>query len=221
MNEFVLLFTILFIGYSIGKWSFKGISLGSTAILIVSLLFGHFGFILSREIMELGLILFVYSVGISVGTRFFRSFRKEGWKYVLLGLVGPVLGALGVLILAKFFHLPSDLATGLYTGALTNTPALAGVLDTLARTAPDRMANVSSAYGIAYPFAMISVVLMNQILPRLKGVKLQKEEEQFNKSEEACHTPLNIRQFQVTNPACWGKSIADINPDRMISANLS
>jgi putative transport protein len=221
MNEFVLLFTILFVGYSIGKWSFKGISLGSTAILLISLLFGYFGFTLSREIMELGLILFVYSVGISVGARFFRSFRKEGWKFVLLGIAGPSLGALGIYLLAGFFQLPSDLATGLYTGALTNTPALAGVLDTLTRTAPDQMANVSSAYGIAYPFAMISVVLMNQILPRLKGVNLQKEEEQFNKSEETFCCPLSIQQFQITNPACWGKSIAEINPERMISANFS
>lgn len=221
MNEFVLLFTILFVGYSIGKWSFKGISLGSTAILIISLLFGYFGFTLSHEIMELGLILFVYSVGISVGARFFRSFRKEGWKYVLLGIAGPSFGALSVFLLAGFFHLPFDLATGLYTGSLTNTPALAGVLDTLTRTSPDKMANVSSAYGIAYPFAMISLVLMNQVLPRFKGVNLKKEEENFNKSEEAWSCPLSIQQYKITNPACWGKSIAEINPNRMISANFS
>jgi putative transport protein len=221
INEFVLLFIILFVGYSIGKWSYKGISLGSTAVLIVSLVFGYFGFTLAREIMELGLILFVYAVGISVGTRFFRSFRKEGWKYVFLGLAGPMLGALAVIGLVVFFRIPSDLATGLYTGALTNTPALAGVLDTLARTAPDKMANVSSAYGIAYPFAMISVVLMNQILPRLKRFNLIEEEQKFKKSEEALNTPLSIKQFKITNPACIGKSIAEINPDRMIQANLS
>lgn len=221
INEFVLLFIILFVGYSIGKWSYKGISLGSTAVLLVSLVFGYFGFSLSREIMELGLILFMYAVGISVGTRFFRSFRKEGWKYVLLGLAGPIIGALAVIGLVVFFRIPSDLATGLYSGALTNTPALAGVLDTLARIAPEKMVNVSSAYGIAYPFAMISVVLMNQILPRLKGANLQKEEQQFNKSEETWHVPLIIRQFKITNPACYGKSIAEVNPDRMILANLS
>ena len=165
-DQMLALFSILALGALLGSLNWRGISLGTAGVLFVALVFGHFGISVPAAVMNLGLLLFVYAVGLQAGPRFFRLFRKQGLRFVIIGVAVALTGALATLGLAYVLKLPDDLAAGLYTGALTCTPALAAALDAFTRLLPAATpASVSVGYGIAYPFSMIGVVLLVQFLP--------------------------------------------------------
>ncbi|MHB8629479.1 MAG: aspartate-alanine antiporter-like transporter [Aggregatilineales bacterium] len=73
VNPVFTLFLLLLIGNAIGLITVRGISLGSAGIMLTALVFGHLGLTLPKELTDLGLILFVYSVGLSAGPRNFTS----------------------------------------------------------------------------------------------------------------------------------------------------
>jgi len=86
-EEMFVLFAILTLGAWIGHWSWRGVSLGTAGVLFIALVFGHFGLSVPKAVMDLGLLLFVYSVGLSAGPSFFRTFRKRGMQFIVLALV--------------------------------------------------------------------------------------------------------------------------------------
>src|SRR5689334_13473172 len=220
-EEMFILFTILTLGAWLGHWSWRGISLGTAGVLFIALVFGHFGLSVPKAVMDLGLLLFVYSVGLSAGPSFFRTFRKRGFQFIVLALVVVGTGAMITWLLAYFLHLPAALATGLYAGALTCTPALAAAIDTLNRALPEAAPLVSVGYGIAYPYSMIGMVLLVQFLPRLLKRSI-KTEETLWLAEKAIETPgLQARQFCVTNANLNGKTVAEVNPRRLAHVNIS
>ena len=225
MNPFAesmfVLFAILTFGSWIGQWSWRGISLGTAGVLFAALVFGHFGLSVSKEVMDFGLILFVYSVGLTAGPSFFRTFRRRGMQFVILALVVVTSGAVLTALIAYLLNLSPALAAGLYTGALTCTPALAAVLDSLQRISPGDAALASVGYGVAYPFSMISMVLLIQFLPTLLKRPIKIEEQKWL-AEKAIETPgLVALQFRVTNPNCEGRTVAEVNPRRLAQVNLS
>ncbi|MCS7010962.1 MAG: hypothetical protein NZL98_06315, partial [Anaerolineales bacterium] len=79
-DSMFVLFLILALGTVLGSLSWRGIALGTAGVLFVALVFGHFGFSIPKVIMELGLLLFVYAVGLQAGPRFFRTFKKQGLR---------------------------------------------------------------------------------------------------------------------------------------------
>ena len=220
-EQMLVLFIILALGSWLGQLSWRGLSLGAAGVLFVALVFGHFGLGVPKAVQDLGLLLFVYAVGISAGPRFFRAFRRHGIRYVLIALVTVTAGAIATVGVALLFNLPGDLAAGLYTGALTCTPALAAVVDVVERSLPASGATVSVGYGIAYPFSMISVVLLVQFLPRLLRRDLRKEEAAWQVERSAETPELQVKTYRLTNPNCSGKRVAEVNPHRMALANIS
>ena len=220
-EQMLVLFIILALGSWLGQLSWRGLSLGAAGVLFVALVFGHFGLGVPKAVQDLGLLLFVYAVGISAGPRFFRAFRRHGIRYVLIALVTVTAGAIATVGVALLFNLPGDLAAGLYTGALTCPPALAAVVDVVERSLPASGATVSVGYGIAYPFSMISVVLLVQFLPRLLRRDLRKEEAAWQVERSAETPELQVKTYRLTNPNCSGKRVAEVNPHRMALANIS
>ena len=225
MNPFTesmfVLFAILTLGSWIGQWSWRGISLGTAGVLFAALIFGHFGLSVPKEVMDFGLILFVYAVGLTAGPSFFRTFRRRGMQFVFLALVIVGSGAILTALIAYLLNLSPALAAGLYTGALTCTPALAAVLDALHRISPADAPLASVGYGIAYPFSMISMVLLIQFLPALLKRPVKTEEQKWL-AEKAIETPgLLALQFRITNSNCDGRTVAEVNPRRLAQVNLS
>ncbi|HEX7976108.1 MAG TPA: TrkA C-terminal domain-containing protein, partial [Anaerolineales bacterium] len=220
-DKMLVLFAILAIGSWIGQLSFKGITLGTAGVLFTALVFGHFGMTVPKEVMDLGLLLFVYAVGLQAGPRFFRTFRRHGFQFVVIALVTVTTGVLVTVLVALFLRLPYQLATGLYTGALTSTPALASAIDLVERIAPGQSANVSVGYGISYPYSMIGLVLLVQFLPRLLHRDVGREESSWLREKQVEEPGLLAKQFKITNPNCVGKRVSEINPHRMSLANIS
>jgi len=220
-EEILMLFAIMALGSLIGHLSVKGISLGTAGVLFVALVFGHFGVAISAEVKEIGLLLFVYAVGLQAGPRFFRTFRKSGIKFVVIGLVALVTGLAVTVAVGQSLGLPYELASGLYCGALTNTPALAAASDRIRQLGSENTGFAAAGYGIAYPYSMIGVVLLIQFLPRMMKRRIEREDESLRKEYAGGDITLVARQFRVTNPACDGQPLSEGNPGRIIEANVS
>lgn len=220
-QEMVVLFAILAIGTWLGQLSVRRISLGAAAVLFTAMIFGHFGLSIPKGVMDLGLLLFVYAVGLQAGPRFFRTFRRHGVQFLVIALAVAAAGMLATVGVGYFLRLPPTLAAGMFTGALTCTPALAAAIDIIERLAPGSSGQVSVGYGLAYPFSMIGVVLLVQFLPRLARRDLPYEEARWRSERESESPALQARQFRITNPNCDGKQVRELNPHRMTLANIS
>jgi putative transport protein len=220
-DQMLVLFAILAIGSLLGQLSWRGLSLGSAAVFFVGLVFGHFGYTVPKAVMDLGLLLFLYAIGLQAGPRFFRTFRKQGWQFVVIA-GAALLAAAGVTaLLAQLLNLPAALAAGMFTGAVTNTPALAGAIDTVARIEPAQTAAVSVGYGIAYPFSIIAVTLLVQFLPKLLHRDVKTAEEQWLEQQRQERPALQKRQFCVSNPNLDGKRLGDLDTHRVSQVNIS
>ena len=199
----IALFTTIAVGLLLGRFSIKGIRLGSSGVLFIALLGGHLGYSIPSGVGTLGLILFVYCVGIGAGGRFFASVARDGATLAKLAFIIVATGGAITWIGAKWMDLPADLAAGIFAGALTSTPALAASAESFASPAP----GVSIGYGIAYPVGAIGVVLFVQLLPRLLKYDLNAiaatKPENLEDEEAVSHVLV-----EVTNQNLFGKIIA-------------
>lgn len=197
------LVAILAVGYALGRITIKGVSLGSAGVFLVALLYGCFfykdleaqtsGFTTNalKIVENLGLILFVTSVGFIAGPKFFSNMKKNFKSYVLLGLVIIISGALvavGCVFIGKLMgesdmEKLSSMMSGLFAGALTSTPAFSAAKASV--TSPEMEQIVSVGYGIAYIFGVIGVVLFVQLLPKFLKVNMDEERAKLVAAEQA------------------------------------
>ena len=172
------IFAIIVVGYLVGKISIKGVSLGSAAIFLVALVAGHFKGVAFQDIaswqeslpavdhyfklvQNLGLVLFVTSVGLIAGPSFFKNLKKNGCL---------VCAAITLLVP----NINSSMSVGLFAGALTSTPAFAAAQEAVGEASP-LYGNVAVGYAIAYPFGVIGVVLFVQIIPKILHANMDEE----------------------------------------------
>jgi len=180
MNTLLALFLIAALGYFIGGIRIKGIELGTAGVLLVALVFGHFGVEIPSIVRNVGLACFVCSVGFIAGPKFFRDFKTNAASYILLGAVIILSGGLVCVLVSLIGGIRPELSVGLLTGALTSTPGLAA-----AQEAAGEMADLATTgYAIAYPFGVIGVVLFVQLIPRILKVDMDDERAHF----DAAHT---------------------------------
>jgi putative transport protein len=137
----LLLFVVAAVGYPLGRVKIRGCSLGIAAVLFVGLAFGALGpqVKLPEIIYQLGLIVFVYTVGISSGPAFMAALRRKGVRDNLFVLAMLGGSALLTIWLARLLGLQPTLAVGVFAGSLTNTPALASVIEQLKTIVPAAM----------------------------------------------------------------------------------
>lgn len=169
LSDMMIMFLIITLGYMLGSIKIKGLSLGSSGVLIVALVFGHFGYAVPGVLRNLGLIAFVTAVGLIAGPVFFRNFKKKAFAYILIGILVILLGIVATVISLKLLDIPTPLAIGMFAGALTSTPGLAAAIEA---TGSDL---ASVGYGIAYPFGVLGVVLFVQLLPKLTHADMAAE----------------------------------------------
>ena len=173
MNSLLFIFIIAALGYFLGSISFKGVQLGTAVVLIVALVFGHYGVVIDPIVKNFGLVLFVGSVGLIAGPVFFKNFQKKAFSYIILGALIVAFGVIATFATSKLFDIPGNLSTGIFNGALTSTPGLAAALELV------NDPSVSIGYGVAYLFGVVGVVLFVQILPKILGKDIQKEAKEY------------------------------------------
>jgi putative transport protein len=205
-NPMLLLFVVAAIGYPLGHIKIKGSSLGVAAVLFVGLAIGslHPDLKLPEIIYVLGLVLFVYTIGLSSGPGFFASFRRKGLRDNLL-VVGALLLAAALTGAAHFgLNLKPALTAGLFAGSLTNTPTLAGLLEQIKRTAPagvlEQMLNEPViGYSIAYPMGVVGTIGVIFIVQRLWKIDYAREAKEVS-DLGATSMQLQARTIQITRP---------------------
>lgn len=200
MNWFIQLFTepsvaqavivyslVIASGIALGKIKILGISFGITWVLFIGLLCSYMGITISKEmesfVKEFGLILFVYAIGLQVGPGFFASLKKSALGNNALA-ASVVL--IGVLLTILFFYLSGNkmpVMAGVMSGAVTNTPGLAAAQSAVKDLQVQGVDNstITLAYAVAYPFAVIGIILSLIILRKLLGVNIEDEQELHRK----------------------------------------
>ena len=198
------IFGILFVGYAFGRITIKGVSLGDAGVFVIALLFGallyapletqlvlngggeavHFAEKALEIVEQLGLILFVTSVGFIAGPKFFGNMKRNFKSYVLLGVVVILAGglaAVGCIYIGDLIGYGSSIETregfvamivGLLSGSLTSTPAFSAAKATVD---PSLTSLVSVGHGIAYIFGVIGVVLFVQLVPKMAKADMEAE----------------------------------------------
>lgn len=195
-------------GLMLGKIPIKGLTLGVTFVFFVGILAGHLGLSVDSEILSyvetLGLLLFVYTLGLQVGPGFFSSFRKEGLSLNILAVGVVFLGTILTWIFHKTVHISLPNMVGILCGATTNTPALGAAQQTLKQMNLDD-SEPALTCAVAYPLGVLGVILAIIVVRRLfidgKELPIVPKEE-INKT--------HVVAFRVENPGIFGKSILDI-----------
>ncbi|HRF46454.1 MAG TPA: aspartate:alanine exchanger family transporter [Anaerolineales bacterium] len=209
----LLLFLVAAIGYPLGLIRVAGSSLGVSAVLFVGLAFGALDpeLRVPPVIYELGLMLFVYNIGLSSGPGFFRAFRSGGLRNNLL-VGGMLLFASALAVsLSLGFQLPPAEVAGLFAGGLTNTPALAGVVEALKLNGASEAVQAQPVvgYSIAYPMGVLGVILVIQILTRVFKVDYRQEARQLKEMGGSAEDIVNIT-VRVTRADIAGVSVGEL-----------
>ncbi len=138
--------------------------------LIIAILIGRFGYRIklvtytttsaNMMLREIGLVLFLASVGIKAGAGFWETVVSgDGLKYVYTGFLITVIPILIIGTIAKkVYKFNYFMVMGMIAGTYTDPPALAYANQVCSREAP------GVGYSTVYPLTMFLRILMAQIL---------------------------------------------------------
>ncbi len=150
------LFLTVALGYLVGEISIKGFSLGSGAVLFVGLAVGGFAPKAAPPALlgTLGLLLFLYGVGIQYGAQFFKGLTSaEGLKANAAAALGVIGAGMVSLALLPLFGVKLDAALGLFAGSGTSTATLQAIIAAL------QSDGAAVGYSVAYPFGVAVPIL--------------------------------------------------------------
>lgn len=217
-NHLLLLFMVIGLGYLIGSIRIFGFSLGVAAVLFVGMAFGAIDprLQLPEYIYIIGLVLFVYAIGLQAGPGFFASFRSHGLRFSILAVTLLGVGGIIAVLLWWLMDFSAPQTAGLFCGALTNTPALAAtieVIKSMAQQLPAGSADLFAAvpvvtYGLAYPFGVFGVILYFYIFTKLFKVDLAHEE--AARLGDSGEEKIFSVTYRITNPAIIGRTIEKV-----------
>ena len=237
MSDIALTVSILalvaVVGLFIGNVKFRGVGLGIGGVLFGGIIVGHFvsqaGMTLSSDmlhvIQEFGLILFVYTIGIQVGPGFFASLRVSGLRLNLFAVLIVIIGGLVTAILHKLFDIPLPVVLGIFSGAVTNTPAL-GAGQQILRDLGTPMAMVDQmgmSYAMAYPFGICGILFTMWMLRVIFRVNVETEAQQHESSRTNGGALIKTINIRVENPNLHDLAIKDVpilNGDKIICSRL-
>ena len=237
MSDIALTVSILalvaVVGLFIGNVKFRGVGLGIGGVLFGGIIVGHFvsqaGMTLSSDmlhvIQEFGLILFVYTIGIQVGPGFFASLRVSGLRLNLFAVLIVIIGGLVTAILHKLFDIPLPVVLGIFSGAVTNTPAL-GAGQQILRDRGTPMARVDQmgrSYAIAYPFGICGILFTMWMLRVIFRVNVETEAQQHESTRTNGGALIRTINIRVENPNLHNLAIKDVpilNGDKVICSRL-
>lgn len=229
MNWFIALFTeqsvaqaaiiyalVIALGILMGKFKIFGISFGITWVLFIGLIASYLGISVNKEtehfLKEFGLIIFVYAIGLQVGPGFFASLKKTA---LANNAIAATVVLLGVSITILFFYLSHNhiaIMAGVMSGAVTNTPGLAAAQAAVKDLHINGVDNgtITLAYAVAYPFAVVGIILSLVILKKILGIDLEKERELHRKLNFIqSNRPINVH-IKLENKQLIGQPLRNI-----------
>ncbi|HBV7622641.1 putative transporter [Klebsiella variicola] len=237
MSEIALTVSVLALVAVVGLWignvKIRGIGFGIGGVLFGGIIVGHFvdqaGVALSSPmlhfIQEFGLILFVYTIGIQVGPGFFASLRVSGLRLNLFAILIVILGGLVTAVLHKLFDIPLPVVLGIFSGAVTNTPALGAGQQILRDLGVpfEVVDQMGMSYAMAYPFGICGILLTMWLVRLFFRINVEKEAQRFEESSGNGHAHLHTINVRVENPNLNQMAIQDVpmlNSDNIVCSRL-
>lgn len=237
MSEIALTVSVLALVAVVGLWignvKIRGVGFGIGGVLFGGIIVGHFvdqaGVTLSSPmlhfIQEFGLILFVYTIGIQVGPGFFASLRVSGLRLNLFAILIVILGGLVTAVLHKLFNIPLPVVLGIFSGAVTNTPALGAGQQILRDLGVpfEVVDQMGMSYAMAYPFGICGILLTMWLVRLFFRINVEKEAQRFEESSGNGHAHLHTINVRVENPNLNQMAIQDVpmlNNDNIVCSRL-
>ena len=237
MSEIALTVSVLALVAVVGLWignvKIRGVGFGIGGVLFGGIIVGHFvdqaGVTLSSPmlhfIQEFGLILFVYTIGIQVGPGFFASLRVSGLRLNLFAILIVILGGLVTAVLHKLFNIPLPVVLGIFSGAVTNTPALGAGQQILRDLGVpfEVVDQMGMSYAMAYPFGICGILLIMWLVRLFFRINVEKEAQRFEESSGNGHAHLHTINVRVENPNLNQMAIQDVpmlNSDNIVCSRL-
>ncbi|HCV9622171.1 TPA: putative transporter [Klebsiella pneumoniae] len=237
MSEIALTVSVLALVAVVGLWignvKIRGVGFGIGGVLFGGIIVGHFvdqaGVTLSSPmlhfIQEFGLILFVYTIGIQVGPGFFASLRVSGLRLNLFAILIVILGGLVTVVLHKLFNIPLPVVLGIFSGAVTNTPALGAGQQILRDLGVpfEVVDQMGMSYAMAYPFGICGILLTMWLVRLFFRINVEKEAQRFEESSGNGHAHLHTINVRVENPNLNQMAIQDVpmlNSDNIVCSRL-
>ena len=209
LQAVIIISIIIAIGLALGKIRVWGISLGVTFVFFAGILAGHIGLSIDPTILHytenLGLVLFVYELGLKVGPGFFSSFRKGGLELNMLGLGVMIIGTVMAILCTLLLGVPIGDATGLLCGATTNTPALGAAQQALEQVGLSANGAALSC-AVTYPLGVVGVILAIILMRKMfirPGTPLSSPHDDSDTTF--------IAEFRVCNPAIYDMTVRQIS----------
>jgi putative transport protein len=220
-QELLLLFALILLGLLLGRVQYRGLHLGMAGVLFAGLWLSALlqpptgKLVLAPQLKELGLVLFVYCVGLTSGPGFFSAWRSRGLRLNLATLAALLAGALIACLGGKLMGLDRGQIAGVFCGALTNTPALGAASDRLLGT--ELESHPALAYSICYPFGVLGALLLSRWFARVRRGELARELE----SRVAAQTCIESANLEVTKAEVIGRSIGELQVREVVGVVIS
>ena len=223
-QSLVVVLSTIGIGVLIGRLKIGKVSLGVAAVMFVGLVFGHYGYRIQEEILvfirDLGLILFVYGIGIQVGPSFSSSFKKEGLKFNLLAVGTVLFGGFIAFLIFHFTQTTIENTVGLMSGAVTNTPGLGAaksMLQEIQTKFPEKaFTDPAVAYAITYPLGVFGIIFTIILAKTVLKIDVKKETDALLMEKESEQQVLIRKKCRVKKEDVIGKSLYRILKDNGI-----
>ena len=214
-SEPLLLFLVIGIGFLLGQIKIRGFKLGVSGVLFAGLFFGGWTpngtepMTIANQVMQIGLILFVYTVGLTSGSGFFASLKSNGLRFNIALVVALTVGAATTLGVGLWMSLEPGQIAGVFCGGLTNTPALASVTELMNNTGLGDPRDPVVGYSMAYPFGILGGILAFQIFSMVykKAAVREKADAEIKFQKRSNITAAN---FAIHNPKLFGKPIGQL-----------
>src|SRR5213082_612792 len=178
----IAIFLALAFGYYFGKFTYKGIGLGSvTATLIAAVVIGQIGITVNQPLKAFSFLMFLFAVGYAVGPQFVRGIASSGLPQAIFSVVQCVFSLVACVVVAKFAGYDHGYAAGLYSGSQTISASMGLATDAINRlglTADQSKALLNSmptAYAVSYIFGTVgSAIVIGLLGPALLRFDLAK-----------------------------------------------
>ena len=194
-QSIVLLTLVVFLGLWVGeRLRIKNFTFGVTWILFVGIAVSSFGITIDEQVSSfaknLGLILFVYSIGLQVGPSF-SPFGKSGLRLNLLALAIVLLGC-GITI-ALHYLTGTEMSTmaGIMSGAVMNTPSLGAVQQTASELSI-ASSDIAMGYALAYPLSIVGLILSFELIRWCCRVNLRHEDDKLREETQSDDEPICV-----------------------------
>ena len=198
-------------GILLSKIKPGGLSLGVTWVLFSGILAGHIGLSIDPMVLsfvkESGMVLFIFGIGMIVGPGFFSTFRQGGVQLNLLSMASVALAIVITYIIFYFSGTPISTMMGIVAGSVTSTPALGAAQEAAKGMTGAIPSDIGIGYALAYPVAIIGMILITSTMKWVLRIKVDKETKQIEEREKAKRAEALVFSIEVTNPAIFGNTV--------------